>query len=132
MRELSLALCHGCWVCMDVTLHFDLPADPRYQVGHLRFVFTFRELAPGSWRVYIDRQVDYGGRASDAHSTHRLSDGGRVYVCWSERIPTLGDAKRIAATWAECTAHYIATGVFQDPGRPPHRTTTTAERLLGS
>lgn len=117
---------------MDLTLNFSLPADPRFDIGDLWFVFTFRQVGSRSWRVYIDNRIDYRGRPIDAHSTHRLGGPDHPYICWSSTIPTLADAERVAALWAECTAHYIATGRFENPGRPQHRRTEVAAQQLGS
>ena len=84
-----------------------------------QFTFTFVGGHEG-WRVYIGRQPDYGGRSTDAHSTHRLGIGSRPYVCWAGRLETLGDAKAVAALWADCTQNYLRHGSFAVPaGRPP-------------
>ena len=74
------------------------------------FRFSIEPLATGAWRPYIVEQPSYGGRDEGAHATHRLSDGGRKYVCWTSTLPTLEQAQRVAAMWAEATQEYIRTG----------------------
>jgi hypothetical protein len=74
------------------------------------YAFSFEEQSDRNWRVYILRQPGYGGRVEDAHTTHRLTDGNRRYICWSASIPTLEQAKRVAAMWADATEKYICEG----------------------
>ena len=75
-----------------------------------RYEFAFEKQSNGSWRAYIEDQPDYGSRAAGAHSTHRLSDGNRKYICWDSRINTLEEAKQVAAVWSDKTQEYIRTG----------------------
>ena len=82
----------------------------RTRDGVADYLFIFEEQRDGTWRAYIEQQPSYRGRASDAHSTHRLSDGSRKYVCWTESLQSLEEAKRIAALWADKTQEYIRTG----------------------
>lgn len=82
----------------------------RTRLGRVDYRFSFELESAGSWRVYIMDQPSYGQRASDAHTTHRLSSGGRQYVCWTTRLRTLEEAKQVAALWAEATQNYIRTG----------------------
>ena len=78
--------------------------------GMADYKFSFEQQSDGSWRPYIEWQPGYGRRDDDAHSTHRLSDGGRKYVCWTEQLWSLADAKRVAALWADKTQRYIRFG----------------------
>lgn len=73
------------------------------------FEFTFARIGR-EWRPYIDAQPSYRGRASDLHATHRLKHGRRHYVCWTDPLPTLPDAMRVAELWADMTRRYIDTG----------------------
>jgi len=82
----------------------------RTRDGRTDYSFSFEEQADGSWRAYIESQPPYGIRASDAHSTHRLSDGSRRYVCWTSVLDSLEEAKNVAALWADKTQEYIRTG----------------------
>lgn len=82
----------------------------RTRDGAADYLFIFEEQPDGTWRAYIEQQPSYRGRATDAHSTHRLSDGDRKFVCWTEALQTLEEAKRVAALWADKTQEYIRTG----------------------
>ncbi len=80
--------------------------------GSADYKFSFEQQSNGIWRAYIEDQPSYRGRAEDAHSTHRLSDGSRKYVCWTQPHRSLDEAKRVAALWADKTQGYIRTGRF--------------------
>ena len=85
--------------------------------GVTDFVFTFRWIdAADTWRVFIDAQPNYGARSISAHTTHRLVENGRYCICWAGRIPSIGEAKQVAALWADCTLRYITAGIFATPG----------------
>lgn len=72
--------------------------------------FSYEQQSDDTWRVYISSQPGYGGRADDAHTTHRYSDDGRRYICWSAPIRTLEQAKQVSAMWADATEKYIHEG----------------------
>ena len=74
------------------------------------YLFRFEEQSDRTWRAYIQRQPSYRGRATDAHSTHRLSDASGEYICWDHPLQTLDDAMRVAASWANNTQEYIRSG----------------------
>ena len=79
----------------------------------IRFDFVFMDCGSQiGWRVYIINNIDYRGRNTSAHSTHRLHASGETYkyICWNSRISTLEAAKNIASVWADTTAIYIKTG----------------------
>jgi len=84
----------------------------RTKDGQEDYEFSFERQSDGAWRIYIEDQPEYNGRPTDAHSTHRLSDGGRKYVCWTNTIRSLDEAKEVAAMWADATQKYIRTGIF--------------------
>ena len=73
------------------------------------FVFFDLGLRTESWRIYIIKNIDYGTRPSDGHSTHRLKDEDETYeyICWDGELMSLEDAKQVAADWADCTSRYI-------------------------
>lgn len=78
--------------------------------GSFDFKFNFEEQIDGTWRPYILNQPSYNGRETDQHSTHRLSDGSRNYICWDRQLETLDEAKKVAAIWADKTLEYIRSG----------------------
>lgn len=78
--------------------------------GLADYRFIFEEQSDGTWRAYIEEQPSYRGRPTDTHSTHRLSDGDRKYVCWTDPLRSLEEAKQVAALWADATQQYIRTG----------------------
>ncbi len=82
----------------------------RTKDGQADFAFNVERKSDGTWRPYIERQPSYQGRADDSHATHRLSDGNRKYVCWSEPLRSEAAAKSAAALWADATQHYIRNG----------------------
>lgn len=43
-------------------------------------------------------------------SCHVLHDNRGAYICWSQAIHSLSDAKAVAALWAEATLVYQRTG----------------------
>ncbi len=43
-------------------------------------------------------------------SCHVLHDNNGPYICWSQAIPSMAAAKRVAAMWAEATLLYQRTG----------------------
>jgi len=93
----------------------------RYRAtGGVDYVFGFEWIpARTTWRAYIITQPGYGNRPTGSIDTHRMSEGGRSFVCWDRSLPTELDAANVAAAWAEATQHYIATGRFQLPVNRP-------------
>jgi len=76
----------------------------------LRMDFVFMDCGPAiGWRIYIINRVDYRGRSTSAHATHRLHAAGETYdyICWAGRISTLQQAKAVASWWADTTSIYI-------------------------
>jgi hypothetical protein len=82
----------------------------RTKDGRADYRFSFEEQQDGTWRAYIEEQPSYCGRPTDAHATHRLSDNNRKYVCWTDPLKSLAEAKSVAALWADATQKYIQTG----------------------
>jgi hypothetical protein len=82
----------------------------RTRDGRADYRFSFERQSDGTWRAYILSQPSYGGRDTGAHPTHRLSDGGRKYVCWDRALRSAEEAQSVAAKWADATQKYIATG----------------------
>ncbi len=91
-------------------------SKPKYRAkyrtndGRADYRFSFEEQRNGQWRAFILSQSSYGSRSTGLHPTHRLTSGGRYYVCWDGPIRSLAEAKSVAAKWANCTQDYIRTG----------------------
>jgi len=84
----------------------------RTRDGRADYGFSFEQQSDGTWRAYIESQPGYGSRVTDAHATHRLSDGARKFVCWNNPLRSLQQAKQVAALWADKTQEYIKSGCF--------------------
>jgi hypothetical protein len=82
----------------------------RTKDGQADYGFSFEPRLFGGYRIYILSQPPYGDRDTSLHATHRLRDGSRYYVCWTGRLRSEDDARRVAALWAECTQDYIKHG----------------------
>lgn len=82
----------------------------RTKDGQADYAFNVERQRDGTWRPYIERQPSYQGRTDDQHSTHRLSDSGRKYVCWNKPLHSEAEAKTVAALWADATQQYIRNG----------------------
>jgi hypothetical protein len=74
------------------------------------YYFSFEQDADGYWLAFIEKQPPYGDRKTDGHSTHRLTEDGRKYVCWDSPIESLEACHQVAALWADATQEYIRTG----------------------
>lgn len=82
----------------------------RTRDGRADYGFSFERLPNGTFRAYIDSQPSYQGRDEGAHPTHRLRDGSRPYVCWTDPVRSEDHIRQVAATWADATQEYIRTG----------------------
>lgn len=94
----------------------------KYRTADARadYVFDFEYVSRDvGWRAYIVSQPPYRGRDTSMHATHRLGAEGDRYVCWTDPLRTIDDAKHIAALWADCTQEYIRTGYFREPPSRP-------------
>ena len=91
--------------------------------------FLFVNNGALGWRVYIIDNINYRGRATSCHVTHRLTEqdprkialvrsfrlSSRTaspvhYICWTGRLESLEDARKLAHAWSEITAYYIRRG----------------------
>jgi hypothetical protein len=82
----------------------------RTKDGQADYKFSFEKESSSNWRAYILSQPSYRGRAEDADSTHRLTNKGRKYICWTDRLKTQEQAESVASVWADYTQDYIRTG----------------------
>jgi len=77
--------------------------------GRADYEFSF-EYKEDSYRAYILKMPSYQGRNESCVITHRLLDGNRYYICWSQPIKSVEDLKKVAAKWSDLTQTYIRTG----------------------
>ena len=88
-----------------------------YRTNDGRYYFSFIfENKGGYYMAHIASQPSYGSRASDLHSTHRLSSdysGCSYRICFGNDndVPTLSRVRKYAEAWSEATAKYIDTGI---------------------
>lgn len=82
----------------------------RTRDGQADYGFSFERLSDGSIRPYITSMPSYGGRSTGLHTTHRLQDGGRYYVCWDRPLYNVADVKQVVSMWSDLTQEYIKTG----------------------
>ena len=82
----------------------------RTRDGRADYRFSIEEQRDGTYRPFILSQPNYGSRSTGAHETHRLTAGGRHYVCWNRPIRSQDEAKGVAARWADATQEYIKSG----------------------
>ena len=67
-----------------------------------RFRFTLRG---NDFRIHI---LEFPNPSTG--SCHVLQDSSGPYICWSQPIPSMPAAKRVAGIWAEATLVYQRTG----------------------
>lgn len=64
------------------------------------------------YRIYLEKIPDYRGQNRDLRIVHCYMDiQKRPYICWTEPIRSVEDAKKIARAWADRTQNYICTGI---------------------
>ena len=56
----------------------------------------------------------YRSLDTSLHTTHRLTDNGRYYVCWTQPLSSEADARKVAKLWADLTQEYIKTSCTID------------------
>lgn len=77
------------------------------------YEFAFKEMRNGSWRAYILKQPSYQGRNTNGEITHRhtsLTGPSRHYICWTGKLKSESQARKVAAQWADATQLYIKNG----------------------
>ena len=84
-------------------------ANGEQSLRDMEYRFNFK-VVNGSWRAYILKMPDLGGRDSSFTITHRLRDGEGVYVCWDTAVASLKDMQTIARVWANHIQEYITEG----------------------
>jgi hypothetical protein len=89
--------------------------DYQTQDGLADYGFSI-EFQPGlGWRIYIIFQSCCMGHNAHTQSSYQAIDSdGRRYVNWSAKLDSLGDARTVAALWAEITHRYGCTQEQQE------------------
>jgi len=83
----------------------------RTRDGCADYKFRFERMSRKSWRVYIESQPSYNGRAEGDHATHRISTFWKgKYICWTTPLRSFEEAQQVSALWADKTQDYIRTG----------------------
>jgi hypothetical protein len=84
----------------------------RTQDGLTNYGFSIDFRPDIGWRVYIIfRPVCQGLDDSPSLPYQAIDSDGRRYVDWSERLDNLGDARTVAAFWAELVQDYYRAQV---------------------
>lgn len=83
----------------------------RYGLQTQQYRFSICKIA-SNYRVYLEKIPDYKGRNRNLQIVHCYMDiQNRPYLCWTEPIRSVEDAKKIARVWADRTQMYICTGI---------------------
>lgn len=74
------------------------------------FEFEYTYDASQGYRAYILHAPEYRDRSAALTKTHRLKEGDRYYVCWSEKISSSESLDAVVALWCKATVMYIVLG----------------------
>ncbi len=84
--------------------------DYRTQDGLADYGFSIEFQSDEGWRVYIIFQPFHQGHDDSSDLPYQSFDhNGRRYVNWSSKLDNLGDARTVAALWAELIHRYQRT-----------------------
>jgi hypothetical protein len=84
--------------------------DYRTRDGLAEYGFSLEFRRDIGWRVYIVFQPSCHNDAGNLQLPYQSIDGDRrCYVNWSSRLDSLGDAKTVAALWAELVQRHQPT-----------------------
>jgi hypothetical protein len=84
--------------------------DYRTQDGLAEYGFSIEFESGLGWRVYIIFEPFHQGHNDNLRLPYQSIDrDGRRYVDWSSKLDGLGDAKTVAALWAELVERYQRT-----------------------
>jgi hypothetical protein len=79
----------------------------RTQDGFADYGFSLEFQPDTGWRIYIIFQPSCDGDTDNLQLPYQSFDrSGRCYVNWSSRLDSLGEAKTVAALWAELAQRY--------------------------
>lgn len=102
--------------------------DYRTRDGLADYGFSIEFDPNVGWRVYIVFQPVYLNRDDSVQFPYQATDGkGRRYVNWSPKLDSLGDAKTVAALWAELIHRHqsVPTQRMATPARETRLSDTT-------
>lgn len=81
--------------------------DYRTQDGLADYGFSIEFQPDAGWRAYIIFQSFHQGHDDSRRFPYEAIHGnGRRYVDWSARLNSLGEARTVAALWAELIHRY--------------------------
>jgi hypothetical protein len=84
--------------------------DYRTRDGLADYGFSLEFQPDTGWRVYIIFQPSRHNDDENLQFPYQFIDwNGRCYVNWSSKLDSLGDAKTVAALWAELAWCYQRT-----------------------
>lgn len=82
--------------------------DYRTRDGLADYGFSIEFQPDAGWRVYIVFQPFQQGPEDGRHLPYRsIDDKGRCYVDWPSKLESIGEAKAVAALWAELAEHHL-------------------------
>jgi hypothetical protein len=101
--------------------------DYRTRDGLADYGFSIEFQSDVGWRAYIIFQLSPPGQDDSLQLPYQSVDhNGRRYVNWSAKIDSLGDAKTVAALWAELIQCYHRT---EEPRRDNNEAPKGPRRL---
>lgn len=81
--------------------------DYRTRDGLVEYGFSIEFEPAGGWRIYIMLDPFCKDQDDTPQLPYQSVDNdGRRYVDWSSKLDNLGDAKTVAAVWAELVQRY--------------------------
>jgi hypothetical protein len=99
------------------------------QDGLSNYGFSIEFQPDRGWRVYIGFRPLYQGDNGNPKLPHQaMDDRGRYYVDWPTRVDSLGDAKTVAALWAENVEHYTRQRVQSNNDKAEGLTSISRQR----
>jgi len=81
----------------------------RTQDGRADYGFSIEFQPDKGWRIYIVFNPFQDSEGKSAQLPYQAFDHGRRYVDWPPKLDNLGDARTIAALWAELAQRYHHT-----------------------
>ena len=93
-----------------MSAEFRFTGDIPYRGKNYHFAFRCVRTLFIGYRAYIEEAPSYGRRSESLSATHRLRDGNRYYICWSEKIKSCEQMEAVIRLWTRATVMYIADG----------------------